>query len=226
MEHYKERSDSLSSGRIESLTRWFGMAKSALAAFQQLNAAQQRTAAPHFNLFRVLGLARREVRTHSAFLAELLNPKGSHGQGGLFLRTFLEHLDLPGALADEDDWDVRTEVAEAWLVGRLDIMLRSAKAKAVVAIENKIDAMDQEEQLPRYWYWLQKSHRHDSYPPERKVLVYLTINGNEPPVGNHVARKMSYKIGVLAWLNETGTRVGAPRMADMLQQYIDIIKGL
>lgn len=34
-----------------------------------------------FNIFSILKMETDEVKTHSAFLAELLNPKGSHGQG-------------------------------------------------------------------------------------------------------------------------------------------------
>ncbi|MFU8894691.1 MAG: PD-(D/E)XK nuclease family protein, partial [Luteolibacter sp.] len=33
----------------------------------------------HFNLFDVLHIGHYEVRTHSPMLAELLNPRGSHG---------------------------------------------------------------------------------------------------------------------------------------------------
>ena len=33
-----------------------------------------------FNVFEILGLSTREVRTHSAFISELLNSKGSHKQ--------------------------------------------------------------------------------------------------------------------------------------------------
>ena len=33
----------------------------------------------NFNVFNVLGLWSEEVRLHSAMLAELLNPDGSHG---------------------------------------------------------------------------------------------------------------------------------------------------
>jgi hypothetical protein len=48
----------------------------------------------NFNVFKVLGLTTNEVRTHSAFIAELLNPKGSHGQKDVFLKLFLEVLDI------------------------------------------------------------------------------------------------------------------------------------
>jgi hypothetical protein len=68
------------------------------ARFQQLRngveqlrtsaAAVDRAVAKRFNLFHLLGVSTAEVRTHSAMLAELLNPHGSHAQGILFLKQF------------------------------------------------------------------------------------------------------------------------------------------
>ena len=43
----------------------------------------------HFNLFSVLKIETRENNTHSAFLAELLNPNGSHRMGDVFLKHFI-----------------------------------------------------------------------------------------------------------------------------------------
>ena len=40
-----------------------------------------------FNIFDALRIVDREVK-HSDFLAWLLDPNESHGQGGLFLRRF------------------------------------------------------------------------------------------------------------------------------------------
>ena len=48
-----------------------------------------------FNVFNTIGLRTEEVRLHSAFIAELLNPKGSHGLSYHFLQAFLETIDLP-----------------------------------------------------------------------------------------------------------------------------------
>src|SRR5437868_10938799 len=48
--------------------------------------------APNFNLFQILEVEGMEVSTHSAFLAHLLNPTETHGQGDLFLRQFLLEL--------------------------------------------------------------------------------------------------------------------------------------
>lgn len=47
-----------------------------------------------FNIFQILGLSTSEVRLHSAFIAELLNPKGTHGLGDVFLRLFIELLSV------------------------------------------------------------------------------------------------------------------------------------
>ena len=42
-----------------------------------------------FNVFNILGLRSNETRTHSAFLAELLKPNGSHGMGDAYLKSFI-----------------------------------------------------------------------------------------------------------------------------------------
>ncbi len=44
-----------------------------------------------FNIFDALGIVNQEIK-HSNFLAWLLDPAESHGQGGLFLRAFLMDL--------------------------------------------------------------------------------------------------------------------------------------
>lgn len=45
-----------------------------------------------FNIFQILGVSTSEVRLHSAFLAELLNPNASHGLLSKFLSSFLDNV--------------------------------------------------------------------------------------------------------------------------------------
>jgi hypothetical protein len=52
---------------------------------------EKRKRGEYFNIFSVIGVQRKEVRLHSAFIAELLNPQGSHGLGDRFLVAFLEN---------------------------------------------------------------------------------------------------------------------------------------
>ena len=48
-----------------------------------------------FNVFNILGFESKEVRLHSALLAELLRPNGMSGVGNAFQKAFLAILGLP-----------------------------------------------------------------------------------------------------------------------------------
>ena len=47
-----------------------------------------------FNIFTLILKSGDEVNLHNKFIYELLNPKGSHSQGRLFLDLFLKELFL------------------------------------------------------------------------------------------------------------------------------------
>lgn len=49
-----------------------------------------RYEAEYFNIFNILKLDYAEVRVHTPFIANLLNPKGTHAQGDLFYKAFIE----------------------------------------------------------------------------------------------------------------------------------------
>jgi len=68
--------------------------------------AIKRLNGENFNIFSILDMERKEVETHSKFIYELLDTKGSHGQGELFLQLFISGvLKLP----DEDVLAVKRE---------------------------------------------------------------------------------------------------------------------
>lgn len=82
---------------------------------------------------------------HSEILAYFLDPKSSHGQRDLFLKKFLEKLNVEYSI--KDTWTVTAEI------GRIDVLLKRQNPPFVVIIENKSNfASDQEGQLFRYWY--------------------------------------------------------------------------
>src|SRR4051812_46844970 len=74
---------------------------------------QRLETTPEFNIFTITERAGYEVTTHSAFLANLLDPLGAHGQGNLFLASFLSLLKdrvLHWACPPPDSsWQVRRE---------------------------------------------------------------------------------------------------------------------
>src|SRR5690606_16269877 len=82
-----------------------------------------------FNIFEILNLQTNEVRTHSAFLAELLNPKGSHLMGHVFLEAFLSELGLSDSINAETtsvfvEKHIGAVSEDNLRGGRLDIILQ------------------------------------------------------------------------------------------------------
>ena len=119
-----------------------------------------------------MNLESSEVQTHSAFLAEFLNPHGSHGQGDIYLRLFVEQFqlssfDTKSAIVEVEKYTGAIN-ADSTKGGRIDILLTDGKGNHII-IENKIYAKDQENQLIRY-------HNFDKQAP----LFYLNLYGTEP----------------------------------------------
>ncbi len=192
----------------------------------------------NFNVFRILKLETNEVRTHSAFIAELLNPKGTHGRGNLFLKEFINILKkkvnilldkpLNEILFDEDN--VKEVKVEQWLGyikdiegGYIDILLTDHKNQSII-IENKINALDQKNQLLRY-------HSSNQNAP----IVYLTLDGRNPSPDStdnrpYVIDKLiciSYQEHILTWIEECKKHaVDLPILRETLTQYIYLIKQL
>lgn len=136
-----------------------------------------RLHAPEFNLFRILRLDHSEA-AHSLFLGELLNPRGSHGQGTLFARSFLNIFKRSWHQSSANVAEANTGLHEISVQneatifqGRCDLLVRTSHL--LVLIENKIDALEGDRQLSRYRRWL------DSQQSERRetVLVFLTPDG-------------------------------------------------
>ncbi len=150
-----------------------------------MQAAQvERRTASNYNIFRLLRIEHDEEKTHSRMLSDLLDPHGSHGQGELFLRLFLDHCHqkrgrqpLPDA-AYASQWVVETE--KGIPTGRLDIVIRCPAIDFVVVIENKIFAPEQSDQLGRYARWVRSQHR----DPNKRMLIFLTPDGQSPATGS------------------------------------------
>src|SRR5260370_30434163 len=80
-----------------------------VGSLYELQSSSRADNAPNFNLFRILEVEGREVSTHSALLAHLLDPNETHAQGDFFLRRFLAILGCD-ELASFDGWIVSKEL--------------------------------------------------------------------------------------------------------------------
>lgn len=191
-----------------------------------------------FNIFNDLGFMSDEVHLHSMFLANLLNPKGSHGQRGKFLEAFLKMLQksFPAISADRlvlDTANASVEV-EKYIGrqtdsegGRIDIYLTDGKHSII--IENKIYAVDQHHQMLRYWNYGMSQKVNDT--EKSFVLIYLTLDGCSPSkdsLGEYLKENdivcLSYKSDIRGWLDrcvELASRT--PLVRETINQYISTI---
>jgi hypothetical protein len=115
----------------------------------------QEDKADDFNLLEVMELTRKEVR-HSMILAWLLDKElvglGTHAQGKLGFRLFLEEVGLPGKYADGNYHVTREQDSDE---SRVDIEV-AEKERFVIHIENKILAPEGENETNREWRDLER----------------------------------------------------------------------
>ena len=191
-----------------------------------------------FNIFNDLGFMSDEVHLHSMFLANLLNPKGSHGQRGKFLEAFLKMLQKSFPAISADSLELDTAIASVEVEkyigrqtdsegGRIDIYLSDGKHSII--IENKIYAGDQHHQMLRYWNYGLSQKGNDT--EKSFVLIYLTLDGCSPSkdsLGEDLKENdivcLSYKSDIRGWLDrcvELASRT--PLVRETINQYISTI---
>ncbi|WP_394992370.1 PD-(D/E)XK nuclease family protein [Emticicia sp.] len=199
--------------------------KQLLNEIQTISESYKRVAeatGENFNIFSVLQMERNEVKTHSRFIAELLNPKGSHGQKDLFLKKFVELIQIEGfdttSAVVKVEFSIGKKTEDSG--GRLDIKIKDSKNK-IILIENKIDAPEQEKQLIRY-----KNYVSD----DTDTLLFLTLEGQESKDINIPLEKyrcISYKSDILNWLEECRKEAtNIPILRESITQYMNLIKKL
>lgn len=191
-----------------------------------------------FNLFQILGMETAEVKTHSKFLAELLNPKGSHMQGDIFLKLLIEYLnefeDENVLLFNGNKIKLNSETSKVQIEkfigkttdcegGRIDIAIQDSKNR-LICIENKIYAGEQTNQLLRYYNFATKNYNGKFH------LLFLTLDGKETQtlnIENGRAYPISYRKHIVEWLELCKKQaVNLPILRETIGQYINLIKKL
>lgn len=186
-----------------------------------------RKEAPHYNLFEVLRIRHYEVKVHTPFLANLLNPYGSHSQGRIFYDSFFRN--MLGEEADEHTHiEVRREERNDF--GQIDIEIRyrvEGRSRSVV-IENKIYHHDGEKQLWRYYQALRARGMTDA----DLRLVYLTLDGKDPDVQSMgytpptLLTCISYRLHIAQWLSALQPELPENAVYHTIRQYIKTIQSL
>ena len=191
--------------------------------------------------FRSLSLIEKIVYIYAVlfmFLANLLNPKGSHGQGGKFLEAFLKMLrkTLHTMPTDSLNLDIANSSVKVEKYiglqtnsegGRIDIFITDGKHSII--IENKIYAGDQHHQMLRYWNYGLSQKGDDA--EKTFVLIYLTLDGTPPSpeslgetLGEDDIVCLSYKSDIRGWLDRcVGLSSRIPMVRETIYQYINTI---
>jgi len=94
----------------------------------------------------------------SDIIAELLNPNGSHGQGDIFLKGFLEIIVEQKGYSTQNANLIREGTTDFIpnLYRRIDITIEFDSGKSAIGIENKPWAGEQEDQIKDYKEHLSK----------------------------------------------------------------------
>jgi hypothetical protein len=175
-----------------------------------------------FNMFQICGVNHYE-NTHSAILAEFLNPLGTHGLNSKLLECFIVTIKHNLNLANFDCEKARVYTEYTSEEGRIDILIESNK-KAII-IENKIYAGDQFEQLKRYERFAQRKYANDGFE-----ILYLTLFGEQASKqsgeGGHYV-PVSYQEHIINWLeNCVALASRLPIVRETIIQYINHLKQL
>ena len=167
--------------------RFFAELAPRLKTAKQLDAELDRHLARRFNVFDYL---RTDELGLSRVIADLLDPRATHGQGELILETLLERIDHdPGRLGSLQEWlppsipgleTSRVSVTTERTIPadrRIDVVVEFAGADGrtgCLAIENKPYAGDQANQVRDYLVYLEEKY------PERFLLLYVSPDGEGP----------------------------------------------
>lgn len=212
-----------------------------ICALEQAQQEERNRKGENYNLFSILNIERYELK-HSALIANLLDPKGSHGCGDAFLRAFFE-IALKGTAYPFEDCTLPHSYTEYYTGpiagdtgGRIDILVKNESSHYGqsshygLIIENKIYAGDQDKQLIRYDNYGKEIFGADGY-----LLVYLTLYGYDASKESTATKsaeevgylRLSYAEDILRWLEQCARLAyDKPLVRESLNQYIRTIKQL
>jgi hypothetical protein len=140
---------------------------------------RQESVAEDFNIFEVMQLTGKEVR-HSMVLTWLLDRSlgkfGTHAQGNLGFRLFLNEFGLPAKYADANYW-VRREVASDESIVDVEVACRG---QFIIHIENKIWSSEGTDQTDREWRDLQRRAQDLELGDNQVYALFLSPHGTKP----------------------------------------------
>ena len=172
--------------------------------------------------FEAMNMVRAEIR-HSAFLATVIDPGGTHGFGDTCLRALLDLAIIGSAGTSASRLDLHlAELGNAYIRREwrsIDLIAVIAEARIVLAVEVKIDASEHGDQLSRY-----RKIVEETWPGEdwTRILVYLTLEGREASEDSWVPVSFADVLDHFERVLDQGNGIALART--MLRAYIDMAR--
>lgn len=194
--------------------------------------ARQSVAAEIADSFSVFDYIRLDENRLSKIIADLLDPRGSHGQGSMFLKLFLEQ--LPADRTLPLNWKELAEKANVFTefpavnkekrFRRIDILIQLSPSFGI-GIENKPWAKEQADQLADYHIALVNRYK-------ESVLIFLSQRGRAPASIPHweslqsegKAATFSYPDEFLVWVMECSRWCQADKVRHFLRDLASYVQ--
>ncbi len=197
-----------------------------LATLKEARSRFSDQLAPEFRIFDYL---RTDEMGLSTCIASLLDPKGKHGQGSIFLDTFLK------SLGDKANWATKSKVrqisTEKQANGqrRIDIYLDFESPNGGIAIENKPWAGCQDSQLADYADYLEKE-----FPGSKNWLLVFLSNRDPEKTSITPARREELENDgrfvqrnygeIIDWLDLCACKARAPVVRVFIEELAKFIR--
>lgn len=180
-----------------------------------------------FSFIQALRLESDEVRFHTRLIGYLLDPNAGHFQGDKFLKLFFEAVGIkeaPQGFTVEIEKHVGKRDWGTVEGGRIDLLISNSTKKTAFAIELKIYAGEQPQQLQRYFNYL-----NNNFKINESKVYFLTLHGNESNFHQKFGQyeKISFSDNILKWIESCRlATIDQPVIRETLTQYIANIKRL
>lgn len=184
--------------------------------------------------FNVIDYMRTDEIGLSLLVASLLNPNGTHGQGSVFLKLFMDECGF--SIEDYHDLENVSVITEmSFDNGRMDIVIQFSPDTFLV-IENKPYALEQADQMQRYADFINGKKN------DRGLLVYMPgyseksetlpvsiqdkLNEDSKRYAELVYNSADNEPAVVNWLLKCEKEARAPKIRVFLADFADWAKAM
>jgi hypothetical protein len=209
----------------------FSELNATLKSTREIRKAYNKQIAFEFNALEFIWPDENKI---SEILAYFLNPFGKHGQGNLFLKSFMEIVCSEDVVSLYSESEVEIKREHSTFEGRrIDILISFKNRDYVIGIENKIydHTQDQPSQISHYNKELENLQKSGNY-----LLLYLAPIGKELSEGSlskverealekaNKFKAISYEADIIPLIEKWQLNCQAIRVKSFLQDFEQYLK--